>query len=214
MAKGRGLWLDSVGDQTGKRRLGKPSKAHFLRKFGLADRWLRTVVGESAFALMGRRFKCCRRHSQASITPREGRFGALLPKSQSAETFQSAPHEGAISTSCPLYCRSISFQSAPHEGAIWQNCPVPSTFSLYLLPNVQNPKGFFIFLQFNLQKGGRSCLNAGANPSGKYCALPLRTARISAAPSRQSPVWRRCAPPCSGSGSPDCKSAGCPSLGR
>lgn len=192
MAKGRGLWLDSVGDQTGKRRLGKPSKAHFLRKFGLADRWLRTVVGESAFALMGRRFKCCRRHSQASITPREGRFGALLPKSQSAETFQSAPHEGAI----------------------WQNCPVPSTFSLYLLPNVQNPKGFFIFLQFNLQKGGRSCLNAGANPSGKYCALPLRTARISAAPSRQSPVWRRCAPPCSGSGSPDCKSAGCPSLGR
>lgn len=193
MAKGRGLWLDSVGDRTGKRRVGRPSKSHCLENLVWLTDGLERSLERAHSRLWGGDSNAADTANQVSIAPREGAiFTANQWEERGAKISIRAPRGGDFSKIA--LCRRPSL----------------SIFSQM----AKTQRNFSLFLQFNLQKGGRSCFSAGANPSGKCCALGLRTARISAVLSRQSLVWHRCAPPCSDSGSPDCKSAGCPSPGR
>ena len=155
MAKGRGFWLDSVGDRTGKRRVGRPSKSHCLEHLVWLTDGLERSLERAHSRLWGGDSNAADTANQVSIAPREGAIFWRLSVRQRRRDY---------------------FNPRPARGRFGQNCPVPSAFSLYLLPNGQSPKEFFAFFAIQSVKRGPQLLQ-------RRCEPPLENAvRLAFAP--------------------------------
>ena len=138
MAKGRGLWLDSVGDRTGKRRVGRPSKSHCLENLVWLTDGLERSLERAHSRLWGGDSNAADTANQVSIAPREGAILRTGASTSGTGAFQSAPREGAILAKLPCAVGLLSLSS----------------------PKWPKPKGIFRFFCNSICKKGAAAASA------------------------------------------------------
>ena len=165
MAKGRGLWLDSVGDRTGKRRVGRPSKSHCLENLVWLTDGLERSLERAHSRLWGGDSNAADTANQVSIAPREGAIFQPFPFFWGrASNFNPRPARGRFSHFSTPSSINVRFQSAPREGAILAKLPCAVGLLSLSSPKWPKPKGIFRFFCNSICKKGAAAASAQVRP--------------------------------------------------